>query len=240
MLRRSLVLVAAVVAAFVVAASALAAGVTVRVEGKTQTIFGSRPAKVDAANALQALDLASVLGEFFYGLTHSSFGDYVSQIGRYPAGGSAGWVFKVNGVSPPVGADQVQLKDGDSVLWYWAEFGPNGGPPTLEPEARTARTATGRLSRRRAARRRPRRPPSSTSTGGASGPTGGPRLRRRAIAVSVRAFAVGAVPLEQREVSPRRRLSRSSSPHSRSRAAAGRSATLARRRSGSRATAARS
>ena len=66
MLRRSLVLVAALVAALVVAASALAAGVTVRVEGKTQTIFGSVPAKVDAGNALQALDLASILGEFYY------------------------------------------------------------------------------------------------------------------------------------------------------------------------------
>ena len=48
-----------------------------------------------------------------------------------PGRGSAGWVFKVNGVSPPVGADQVVLKDGDSVLWYYAEFGPTGGPPTL-------------------------------------------------------------------------------------------------------------
>jgi hypothetical protein len=131
-LRRSLVFVVAFVAALVVAASALAASVTVRVEGKTQTIFGSVPSRLDAGNALQALDLASILGEFYYGLTHSSFGDYVSQIGRYPAAGSAGWVFKVNGVSPPVGADQVQLKDGDSVLWYWAEFGPNGGPPTLQ------------------------------------------------------------------------------------------------------------
>ena len=131
MLRRSLVLVAALVAALVVAASALAASVTVRVEGKTQTIFGSLPAKVQADNALQALDVASVLGEFYYLVTHSSFGDYVSQVGKYPAAGSAGWVFKVNGASPPVGADHVQLKDGDSVLWYWAEFGPNGGPPTL-------------------------------------------------------------------------------------------------------------
>jgi hypothetical protein len=130
-LRRSLVLVAALVAALVLAGSALAASVTVRVEGRTQTIFGSLPAKVQADNALQALDLASVLGEFYYLVTHSSFGDYVSQIGKYPAAGSAGWVFKVNGVSPPVGADHVQLKDGDSVLWYWAEFGPNGGPPTL-------------------------------------------------------------------------------------------------------------
>ena len=135
MFRRSLVLVAVLAAALVLAATALAAGVTIRVEGKTQTIFGSVPAKVDAGNALQALDLASTLGEFYYQLTHASFGDYVSQIGKYPAAGSAGWVFKVNGVSPPVGADQVVLKDGDSVLWYWAEFGPNGGPPTLALQA---------------------------------------------------------------------------------------------------------
>jgi hypothetical protein len=40
-------------------------------------------------------------------------------------------VFKVNGVSPPVGADQVALHDGDTVLWYFATFGPTGGPKTL-------------------------------------------------------------------------------------------------------------
>ena len=85
-----------------------------------------------AANALQALDAASTVGEFYYGMTTSSFGDYVSQIGKYPAAGSAGWVFKVNGVSPPVGADKVTLKDGDVVLWYYATFGAAGGPPTLE------------------------------------------------------------------------------------------------------------
>jgi hypothetical protein len=133
--RRSLVFVVALAAALVAAASVAAATVTVRVEGKTQTIFGSLPVKLDADNALQALDLASTLGEFFYGLTHSSFGDYVSQIGKYPAAGSAGWVFKVNGVSPPVGADQVQLHDGDNVVWYWAEFGSNGGPATLDLKA---------------------------------------------------------------------------------------------------------
>ena len=135
MLRRSLVLVAALAAALVLAATALAAGVTIRVEGKTQTIFGSVPVKVEAGNALQALDVASTLGEFFYLLTHSSFGDYVSQVGKYPGAGNAGWVFKVNGLSPPVGADQVQLKNGDSVVWYWAVFGPNGGPATLDLKA---------------------------------------------------------------------------------------------------------
>ena len=51
------------------------------------------------------------------------------------AGGSNGWVFKLNGVSPPVGADAVTLKDGDRVLWYWATFGPTGGPPTLVLQA---------------------------------------------------------------------------------------------------------
>ena len=38
----------------------------------------------------------------------------------------------MNGVSPPVGADKVVLKNGDVVLWYWATFGAAGGPPTLD------------------------------------------------------------------------------------------------------------
>jgi hypothetical protein len=45
----------------------------------------------------------------------------------------------VNGVSPPVGADQVTLKDGDRVLWYFAQFGVAGGPSTLD----LSRTAPG-------------------------------------------------------------------------------------------------
>ena len=135
MFRRSLVLVVAFAATLMLSAAALAASVTIRVEGRTQTIYGSLPVTIDAANAFVALDVASRQGEFYYGVTHSSFGDYVSQIGRYPAAGGAGWVFKVNGASPPVGADQVQLADGDTVLWYWAEFGPNGGPPTLDLKA---------------------------------------------------------------------------------------------------------
>jgi hypothetical protein len=129
---RRLSVVAALVAALVLVPSALAIGVHVRVEGKTQTIFGStEPTLSVKANALDALESASLAGEFYYHVTTASFGRYVDQIGRYPATGSSGWVFKVNGVSPPVGADAVTLKPGDRVLWYWATFGPNGGPPTL-------------------------------------------------------------------------------------------------------------
>jgi hypothetical protein len=114
------------------APAALAANVKIRVEGKTTTIFGAAQPRVTADNALQALDVASTAGEFYYGMTTSSFGDYVSQIGKYPAAGTSGWAFKVNGVSPPVGADKVALKEGDVVLWYFATFGTAGGPPTLE------------------------------------------------------------------------------------------------------------
>ena len=135
MARRLIVLVTVLGLALTLAATAFGASVTVRVEGKTQSIFGSVPVKVSAPNALVALDVASTLGEFYYGLTRTSFGDYVSQIGRYPGAGEAGWVFKVNGVSPPVGADQAILKDGDEVLWYYATFGAAGGPRTLSLKA---------------------------------------------------------------------------------------------------------
>ena len=133
MFRRLVVL--SVLLALVAAPAALAAQVKIRVEGRTTTIFGPAQPTVTADHALQALDAASIAGEFHYAMTSSSFGDYVSQIGKYAAAGATGWAFKVNGVSPPVGADKAILKDGDVVLWYWAAFGPTGGPPTLELKA---------------------------------------------------------------------------------------------------------
>ena len=136
MSRRLGVLVVALATALLVVPAAFALRVHVRVEGKTQTIYGSaEPTLPVKSNALDALDSASTAGEFYYHVTTTSFGPYVDQVGRYLAGGSNGWVFKVNGVSPPVGADAVTLKDGDRVLWYWATFGPAGGPPTLSLRA---------------------------------------------------------------------------------------------------------
>jgi len=123
---------AVVLAALVLAPSAAAVRVHVRVEGKTHTLFGATAPVVDVnMNALDALEAASNAGEFYYHVTQTSFGPYVDQVGRNPAAGQTGWVFKVNGKSPPVGADAVTLHDGDSVLWYWAQFGVAGGPKTL-------------------------------------------------------------------------------------------------------------
>src|SRR6476646_8246313 len=115
----------------VVPAVASAATVKVRVEGKTRTLFGPTEVSVTAANALDAIEQASILGELYYHVTQTSFGPYVDQVGRYGGSASSGWVFKVDNASPPVGADKVTLKDGDRVLWYYADFGPTGGPPTL-------------------------------------------------------------------------------------------------------------
>ena len=139
-MRKTLITLAALVAlAALLVPAALAARVSVRVEGRTLSIFGALETRFEAgANALLALDAASLRGEFYYHITQSSFGPYVDQIGRHPAGASDGWVFKVNGASPPVGADRIELREGDRVLWYWATFGPTGGPPTLLL-ARTAR-----------------------------------------------------------------------------------------------------
>jgi hypothetical protein len=146
------VLFAALVA-LVVVPSALAVKVHVRVEGKERTIFGPTAPMIDVTspranplpeNALDALESASVLGEFYYHVTSSGFGPYVDQVGRFAAAGQTGWVFKVNGLSPPVGANQVQLKAGDSVLWYWAQFGIAGGPKTLEL-SRVGKTACYRV-----------------------------------------------------------------------------------------------
>jgi hypothetical protein len=130
--RRLSSVLAAGVAALLIVPAASALRVHVRVEGKTRTIYGStEPTLTVPSNALDALESASVAGEFYYHVTTTSFGPYVDQVGRYLAAASNGWVFKVNGVSPPIGADKVSLKDGDRVLWYWATFGPSGGPPTL-------------------------------------------------------------------------------------------------------------
>jgi Domain of unknown function (DUF4430) len=130
-------LILVVVLSLTLPATALAATVHVRVEGKTKNLFAPTEVSVTASNALDAIQQASLLGEFYYHLTTTSLGPYVDQVGLYGGSASSGWVFKVDNASPPVGADQVSLKDGDTVLWYYADFGPTGGPPTLSVKTAT-------------------------------------------------------------------------------------------------------
>jgi hypothetical protein len=148
LIRRPLVFTGALLLALALAAPALAARVHVRVEGASATIWGagepwvtpvrgtfSPPAgpsvTVTADTPLGALERASRRGEFYYRVEAFSFGPFVAQIGRYASSGTTGWVYKVNGASPPVGADKYRLRAGDRVLWYFARFGASGGPKTL-------------------------------------------------------------------------------------------------------------
>ena len=128
-------LVLVLIVLVVLPSSAFAATVKVRIEGKSQTLWGPTELTVTASTPLDALEQASLAGEFYYHITQSSFGPYVDQVGRYGASADSGWVFKVNDTSPPVGADKVTLKDNDRVLWYYATFGATGGPPTLVVKA---------------------------------------------------------------------------------------------------------
>jgi hypothetical protein len=154
--RRLSVLLGSGLLALALCSSASAAKVHVRVEGASATIFGTTEPTVQpvcgtftppsgpdvtvvADTALGALERASRRGEFYYTITSTSFGPYVSQIGRYAGAGSTGWVYKVNGISPLVGAHDYVLRDGDTVLWYFARFGPTGGPKSLHLKRKAGR-----------------------------------------------------------------------------------------------------
>jgi hypothetical protein len=138
--RSAAVLVSAAALAGLVVPAALAVKVHVRVEGKTRTIFGATEPLIDVTSpranalpetALDALQSASVLGEFFYHVA-DSLPFRVDQIGHYPAVGQSAWLYKVNGVVPSVPANEYRLKQEDRVLWYFAQFGiVPGGPRTL-------------------------------------------------------------------------------------------------------------
>ncbi len=147
-MHRTLVWLGITAAALIFAMPALAVSVHVRVEGANATIWGAKeplvtpvegtitppsgdPLTVNQPTPFGALERASMRGEFYYATLTFSFGSFVNQIGRLAGSASTGWVFKVNGVSPPVGATDVVLHAGDSVLWYYATFGPSGGPKTL-------------------------------------------------------------------------------------------------------------
>ena len=145
---------AAVMGAPVTFGDAGTVNVQVRVEGKTRTIFGEteptltpvigaiaaegegegeEEVMVSAPTALGALEAASLAGEFDYNLKLFSFGSFVDRIARFSSKGATGWLFKVNGKAPDVGASDVVLKDGDVVLWYWAKLDSTtfAGPDTL-------------------------------------------------------------------------------------------------------------
>jgi outer membrane protein assembly factor BamB len=112
----------------------------VRIEGKNETVWtgdvtfsSSVLTATDGSihylnepTALGALDCANTLGGFGYVLAEYSWGLYVEEIAGEPAIGWDGWMYRVNYVSPWVGAPDYTLADSDEVLWY---FGAWTAPP---------------------------------------------------------------------------------------------------------------
>ena len=149
------------VAALVVVPSAAAARVHVRVEGKTHDALRRDRAARQRAGERARRARGRVRSPASSTTTSSRrrSGRTSTRSARYAGAGQTGWVFKVNGKSPPVGADAVSLKDGDTVLWYWAQFGDRRRAE--DARARACARAEGLLPRLRGGRQRRRARPRS-------------------------------------------------------------------------------
>jgi len=104
--------------------------------GKTKKLAGATAlgTLVDGALVNHRLDPLLVSDEF-------SFGLLVCGVGGDNSGGSSSyWLYKVNHVSPEVGADAFAVKPSDDVLWYFVNGTLNSGdelelgaPPRVRP-----------------------------------------------------------------------------------------------------------
>ena len=118
----------------------LTATVNVRIEGKddmvwcgdvtfSSSVLTASDGSIYYLNepmALGALDCANESGGFGYVLENSVYGLYVSEINSEPPIGLDGWMYRVDYVSPWVGAGEYTLYGDEDVLWY---FGAWTAPP---------------------------------------------------------------------------------------------------------------
>jgi len=91
-----------------------------RIEGSTATLCD---AYVNAATALEIVEKGAAACDYSYIITQESFGPYLRQIASDAAAGMTGWLYFVNYVSPPVGANDYILKAGEEVIWYYGDWG---------------------------------------------------------------------------------------------------------------------
>lgn len=70
----------------------------------------------DAASDNRRLRPFRVSDTFGFGLIACQIGDFAAFTA------SRAWLYKVNHESPDIGGDQLRLRNGDQVLWYFANF----------------------------------------------------------------------------------------------------------------------
>jgi plastocyanin len=97
-----------------------------------QTMYGPSSVTVSPGNqwgltVLGALDATGT----HYATTSTDVGVWVANIDgeAMQQGGTAGWIFTVNGVESPVGPAVTNINNGDRVLWYWSSS-MSQAPPT--------------------------------------------------------------------------------------------------------------
>ncbi len=112
-----------------------------RIEGSTETVCSGEAA---GPTAMDLVKNAAISCGFTYEVKSTNIGLYLNKINNDIGSGLNGWMYLVNNESLNVGAGDYQLKSGDSVIWYFGEYG--GWKPTrlsLNPsEVTTGGSAT--------------------------------------------------------------------------------------------------
>lgn len=119
----TLMLTVSMMAAFVSADDATIK-VKFRIEGVSENIYYDtfETATTTLTDVLKELDAAS--DDITMTITESQYGNYLSSLNGIDEGSHgdmSGWMFMVNGADSDVGMDYVTLKDGDSVVLYFAD-----------------------------------------------------------------------------------------------------------------------
>jgi len=91
-----------------------------RIEGSESQVCGTT---LEAQTALDIVVEGSTVCGYTYEIIDTGFGPYLKSVNNDIAEGMNGWMYFVNWISPNVGAGDYQLNEGDSVLWYFGEWG---------------------------------------------------------------------------------------------------------------------
>ncbi|MEE8174701.1 MAG: DUF4430 domain-containing protein, partial [Dehalococcoidia bacterium] len=111
--------------------------VDVREEGQTSTIWSGQVTFItstivdsdgashdfDRPTALGALDAAASAGGFSYVASPAWGSLYISEVAGEAPAGMDGWMYRVDWISPDVGAGNYVLGPSQTVLWYYAAWG---------------------------------------------------------------------------------------------------------------------
>lgn len=133
------------------------ASVTVRNGNRTLASSSAEPIQPNVTTALDVLESTLKAAGIDYKIERSGYVKEIDGIGEFSTGTNTGWMYSVNGTTPPTtAAADYKLKDGDVVRWYYTEDytkdpsskgWSNQEPDALEPQATIANgTASATLS----------------------------------------------------------------------------------------------